>query len=134
MPGIDLSKCVLITGATAGIGRALAYKIKDLPNKPQVIAAGRRQDRLDELAKDGFETVKLDVGADRVQLKKDVELLLVKYPDVCHSPKLLYNCFQRICSWIPSSSTPGYRESSTSRRKLILTVSILLTWHATIFI
>jgi short-subunit dehydrogenase involved in D-alanine esterification of teichoic acids len=82
MPGIDLSKSVFITGATAGIGRALAYKIKALPSKPQVIVAGRRQDRLDELAKDGFETYKMDVGSDRATLKKDVETLLARYPDV----------------------------------------------------
>ncbi|KXN89844.1 hypothetical protein AN958_04848 [Leucoagaricus sp. SymC.cos] len=82
MAGIDLSKSVLITGATAGIGRALAYKIKALPSKPQVIVAGRRQDRLDELAKAGFETYKMDVGADRVTLKKDVETLLARYPDL----------------------------------------------------
>ena len=82
MPGIDVSKCVLITGATAGIGRALAYKIRALPSKPQVIVAGRRQERLDELAKEGFETYKMDVGVARPILKKDAETLLAKYPDV----------------------------------------------------
>ncbi len=82
MPGINLSKCVLITGATAGIGRALAYSIKKLPHEPQVIVAGRRQDRLDELAKDGFKTYKLDVGTDRATLKKSVEELLKEYPEV----------------------------------------------------
>lgn len=82
MPGIDLSKSVLITGATSGIGRALAYKIKALPGEPQVIVAGRRQDRLDELAKAGFETYRMDVGSDRATLKKDVETLLARYPDV----------------------------------------------------
>ena len=41
---------VLVTGATAGIGRALARAIRDLPSKPTVIAMGRRQERLDELA------------------------------------------------------------------------------------
>jgi len=82
MPGINLSKSVLITGATAGIGRGLAYSIKQLPHQPQVIVAGRRQDRLDELAKDGFKTYKLDVGADRATLKKDVEELLKEYPDL----------------------------------------------------
>lgn len=82
MPGIELSKCVLITGATAGIGRALAYAIRQLPSKPQVIATGRRQDRLDELAKDGFETYNLDVGADRATLQRMVEELLARYPDL----------------------------------------------------
>lgn len=40
-------KCVLVTGATAGIGFALAEKI--INNGSFVIAVGRRQDRLDRL-------------------------------------------------------------------------------------
>ena len=40
-------KCVLITGATSGIGLALARKIID--HGAFVIAVGRRQERLDEL-------------------------------------------------------------------------------------
>jgi len=82
MPGMNLSKCVLITGATAGIGRGLAYSIKQLPHQPQVIVAGRRQERLDELAKDGFKTYKLDIGADRATLKKNAEEILKEYPDL----------------------------------------------------
>jgi short-subunit dehydrogenase involved in D-alanine esterification of teichoic acids len=86
MPGIELSKCVFITGGTSGIGRALGYKIKDLPNKPQVIMAGRRQERLDELAKDGFQTVRMDLSIDRASLKKEAEQLLAKYPDASYGP------------------------------------------------
>lgn len=40
-------KTVLITGATAGIGRALAERM--IENGVFVIAVGRRKDRLDEL-------------------------------------------------------------------------------------
>jgi hypothetical protein len=86
MPGVDLSKCVFITGGTAGIGRALGYKIKDLPNKPQVIMAGRRQERLDELSKDGFETIRMDLGKDRALLQKEAEQLLARYPEASHVP------------------------------------------------
>ena len=51
MANITQAKCILVTGATSGIGRALALAIHDLESKPTVIAVGRRQDRLDELAK-----------------------------------------------------------------------------------
>lgn len=40
-------KTVLITGATAGIGRALAERM--VQNGITVIAVGRRKDRLDDL-------------------------------------------------------------------------------------
>lgn len=49
MPGIEDAKCVLIIGATSGIGRALALAIHDLPTQPTVIVAGRRMERLEEL-------------------------------------------------------------------------------------
>jgi NADP-dependent 3-hydroxy acid dehydrogenase YdfG len=39
-------KCVLLIGATAGIGRALADRLIEEGSK--VIAVGRRKDRLDE--------------------------------------------------------------------------------------
>ena len=61
MPSIDDSKCVLITGATSGIGRALAQEILKLPSKPQVIGTGRRKDRLEELSAAGIEPLSLDM-------------------------------------------------------------------------
>ena len=72
-------------GATAGLGRALALAIHDLPSKPTVIAAGRRQERLEELAKQGerIKTLKFDVNASRDELKSVVQDVTQKYPDVC---------------------------------------------------
>lgn len=53
-------KTVLITGATAGIGRALAERM--IENGVFVIAVGRRKDRLDELVeKHGADKVTAEV-------------------------------------------------------------------------
>jgi NADP-dependent 3-hydroxy acid dehydrogenase YdfG len=84
MPGIDESKCVLVTGATAGIGGALARAIANLPSRPRVIAAGRREDRLQKLAKEKLTTVQVDLDTDRDSLRKFVADLLQKYSDVCN--------------------------------------------------
>lgn len=81
MPSINDSKCVLVTGATAGIGRALAHAISDLPSKPRVIATGRRQDRLDEL-RPKMETIQIDFDTDKETIKKFVDDTVSKYPDV----------------------------------------------------
>jgi len=83
MSTINDSKCVLVIGATAGIGRGLALSIAGLPTRPQVVAAGRRQDRLDELAKAKLETVQIDIDTDKETLKKFVDDMIKKYPDVC---------------------------------------------------
>ncbi|KIK04269.1 hypothetical protein K443DRAFT_93553 [Laccaria amethystina LaAM-08-1] len=82
MTSIKDSKCVLVTGATSGIGRALAQCIARLPSKPCVIAVGRRQERLDELAKEGLETVQLDVEASYDALKKFADEIILKYPNL----------------------------------------------------
>lgn len=79
---INDSKCVLVLGATAGIGRALARRIAALPSKPTVIAVGRRQERLDELAQEGFKTIRFDVDTDEASLKAFVEETTSKYPQV----------------------------------------------------
>lgn len=85
MPGITDAKCVLVIGATAGIGRALALAIRDLPSRPVVIVGGRRQERIDELSKNGerIEGVQIDVTWGRDKLKAFVEITVAKYPDVC---------------------------------------------------
>jgi len=82
MPTIADSKCVLIIGATAGIGQALARALVDLPSKPKVIVNGRRQERLDELQKEGFETIKFDVNTDRPNLKHFVDTVVGRYPEL----------------------------------------------------
>ena len=82
MPSIDDSKCILVTGATAGIGRALALALAKLPNKPRVIAVGRRKSRLEELAKYGLETVEFDMNTDSSNLKKFADSVVQKYPEV----------------------------------------------------
>ncbi|KAF8203083.1 hypothetical protein BJ912DRAFT_1053089 [Pholiota molesta] len=80
---LDDAKCILVTGATSGIGRALALRIAKLPSRPTVVAAGRRQDRLDALrAVEGIEPLYLDVGADLETLKTSVGSLIAKFPDL----------------------------------------------------
>ena len=56
-PSVEESKCILVTGATAGIGRVLALALARLSSKPQVIATGRRQD---ELKTAGLEVFQLE--------------------------------------------------------------------------
>ncbi|KAI8980668.1 NAD-P-binding protein [Trametes punicea] len=83
MPGIRDAKCVLVLGATSGIGRALALAIHDLDSKPTVIVSGRRQDRLDELARGGrIRTLCVDINTTEQNLKKFVGDTLSKYPDL----------------------------------------------------
>ncbi|KZT21658.1 NAD(P)-binding protein [Neolentinus lepideus HHB14362 ss-1] len=82
MANITDSKCVLVIGATAGIGRTLAASIHALPSNPTVIVSGRRQERLDELAKTGLETIQFDVNADAESLQAFVDELLGRYPQV----------------------------------------------------
>ncbi|TFK57386.1 NAD(P)-binding protein [Heliocybe sulcata] len=82
MPNITDSKCVLVIGATGGIGRALAASIQALPSKPTVIVSGRRKDRLEELAKTGLKTIQFDANADADSLKEFVDELLEQYPQL----------------------------------------------------
>jgi len=83
MPGIKDSKVVLIIGATAGIGRALALAIHDLPTKPTVIVTGRRKERLDELVAKGegrIHAIQFDIKTSREQLRSFVDDVVAKYP------------------------------------------------------
>lgn len=84
MPSVDDSKCILVTGATSGIGRALALALAKLPSKPRVIAVGRRKDRLAELATSGLETIEFDMNTDSPGLKKFADTVLQKYPEVSY--------------------------------------------------
>ncbi|KAJ7293299.1 hypothetical protein C8J57DRAFT_1268663 [Mycena rebaudengoi] len=81
--GIDAAKCVLVIGATSGIGRALALSISELPSNPVVVCAGRRQDRLKELKETKkLETYQIDVAADQDTLKKNVDEIVAKFPNL----------------------------------------------------
>ncbi|KAG6897336.1 hypothetical protein C0992_002394 [Termitomyces sp. T32_za158] len=82
MPSINDSKCILVTGATSGIGRALAIALAALPSRPTVIAAGRRQSRLDELAQANLQTLQVDLDTDAQGLKVFVDTVLQKYPNL----------------------------------------------------
>ncbi|KAJ7783475.1 hypothetical protein DFH07DRAFT_787911 [Mycena maculata] len=79
---IDNAKCVLVIGATSGLGRSLALAISELPSRPTVIAAGRRQDRLKELEDKKLATLQFDVAADEETLKKTIDSLVAKYPNL----------------------------------------------------
>lgn len=88
MPGINDSKCVLVIGATAGIGRALALAIHKLPTNPMVVVAGRRQERLDELVQQGegrIHGVQVDVTKSASELKTFVEETVGTFPNVSAS-------------------------------------------------
>ena len=90
--GISECRCILVIGATAGIGRALALALHDLPSKPNVIVGGRRQERLDELTKtsDRIKGVLVDVTSKRDVLRAFVKGVLNAYPDVCLQASVLY--------------------------------------------
>ncbi|KAJ4499797.1 hypothetical protein C8R41DRAFT_900171 [Lentinula lateritia] len=81
-PSIDNAKCVLVTGATSGIGRALALAIASLPSHPKVIGVGRRKDRLVELTEAGIDAENFDVNADKAATKTFVEEMIKKYPEI----------------------------------------------------
>ena len=84
MVNILSARCVLVTGATSGIGRALALAIHELQTKPTVIVVGRRQERLDELAKlsDRIKPVQFDVASGREALKQFAADMVSRFPEV----------------------------------------------------
>lgn len=123
MPGINDSKFVLVVGATAGIGKALALAIINLPSNPTVIIAGRRQDRLNDIisehGKSGrLEGIRMDVDTDRASLKKTVEDVLAKYPKV-RNARHMYNVHREVNidgdSWTRLYSQLGFSASSNLR-------------------
>ncbi|KAH6918256.1 hypothetical protein BKA70DRAFT_1456693 [Coprinopsis sp. MPI-PUGE-AT-0042] len=82
MVGIQDFKSILITGATSGIGRALARSLTTLESRPRVIGVGRRDDRLQELKNEGIEALKFDTDTDEKGIQKFVDETLAKYPDL----------------------------------------------------
>jgi len=81
---ITEAKCVLVIGATAGIGRALALAIHNLPTEPTVIVAGRRQERIDELTKisDRIRGVQIDIACGRQALQTFVTDMIARFPSL----------------------------------------------------
>jgi short-subunit dehydrogenase involved in D-alanine esterification of teichoic acids len=83
------ARCVLVIGATAGIGRDLALAIHELPSKPTVIVSGRRQARLDEIVakgskagKENLHGLQLDITSDVGVLERFVKDTLDSFPQV----------------------------------------------------
>lgn len=87
MANILQATCVLVTGASSGIGRALAIAIHDLETKPTVIVTGRREERLHELAALGerIKPMPFDMTSGRESLKRFAEDLTAAYPEVLSS-------------------------------------------------
>ncbi|KAG1885697.1 hypothetical protein F4604DRAFT_1890422 [Suillus subluteus] len=77
MPSISDSKCVLIVGSTAGIGRALALAILDLPSQPTVIVCVASHNATERL-----KSVTLDVLSERNALKCSIQDIVNTYPDL----------------------------------------------------
>ncbi|KAF9038324.1 NAD(P)-binding protein [Hymenopellis radicata] len=80
--GLSTRRCILVTGATSGIGRALAIALSGSSQR-RVVAAGRRLSRLEELKMTyGIDTVELDLTKEKEALKADVEGVVKAYPDL----------------------------------------------------
>jgi short-subunit dehydrogenase involved in D-alanine esterification of teichoic acids len=70
---------ILVAGGTSGIGRALALRLHEAGNK--VIVAGRRRDRLDQIAAEnpGIEGEVLDI-TDEASIQRLYETVTAKHP------------------------------------------------------
>ena len=83
------AKCVLVIGATSGIGKDLALAIHRLPSKPTVIVSGRRTDRLDEIIRSNssperglIASKQVDVKSNAASLKSYAESVVAEHPEV----------------------------------------------------
>jgi uncharacterized oxidoreductase len=70
---------IFIPGATSGIGLALARRFKDRGNT--VIVGGRRTELLDQLAGEGFATVRIDTS-DAASVATVAEGIIAEHPDL----------------------------------------------------
>ena len=86
-----MNKIILITGATAGFGKAIAVKFAE--NGYNVIITGRRKERLDELEKELRTIVKIKVLALQfdVRNKDEVEKVIGNLPEEWKSIDILVN-------------------------------------------
>ncbi|KAI3612165.1 short-chain dehydrogenase oxidoreductase [Moniliophthora roreri] len=82
MTSINDSKCILVTGATSGIGRALAVALSQLPSKPKIIGTGRRPDRLAELEAAGIDAIPFELDADKETIVECIQSIIQKYPNL----------------------------------------------------
>ncbi|OXM71928.1 MULTISPECIES: SDR family oxidoreductase [Amycolatopsis] len=77
---MDISgNTVFIPGSTSGIGLALARRLRAKGNT--VIIGGRRTELLDELAADGFDTVRIDT-ADAGSIRAAAAEVIARHPDL----------------------------------------------------
>ena len=86
-----MSKLIMITGATAGFGRAIARKFAE--NGHNLIITGRRQELLDELAKELRTTCNVEVLALCFDVRKqdEVEKSIVSLPENLRNIDVLVN-------------------------------------------
>ncbi|KAJ6562487.1 hypothetical protein B0H19DRAFT_944468 [Mycena capillaripes] len=125
---IDHAKCVLVIGATSCIGRALALAISQLPSRPTVIAAGRREDELAELEDKNLETLRIDVTADLQTLKTTLASLVIKYPhlDAVIFASGVYFVFSKNGWHCLKISTEVIKEIDVSYSSVVSVISILM--------
>ena len=73
------NRTVFVPGATSGIGLALARRLRALGST--VVVGGRRTDRLETLATEGFDTVAIDV-TDQASVDQARDTVLREHPDL----------------------------------------------------
>ena len=77
---MDISnRTVFIAGATSGIGLELARRFAKAGST--VVVGGRRTDRLDQIAAEGFATVQIDV-ADQASVERARDTILQTHPNL----------------------------------------------------
>ena len=86
-----MNKIILITGATAGFGKAIAVKFAE--NGYNIIITGRRKERLDELEKElrTYGKIKVLALSFDVRNKDEVEKVIGNLPDEWKSIDILIN-------------------------------------------